>query len=274
MEQENNFLGIKEDIEKARMIHERSMPGKLPLINSYQFAAYYQPACKLGGDYYSVVRLNDKIVIYLSDVSGHGFDSAILSLFVKNTIGCYLSLFNNNPEKITVPLILGHLNTLYHQENFPEDYFVCIFMGILDLPTNEFSYSSAGFHVPPLKAGQGDTLIALNCDGLPISGSYSQDFVAFDEHKTIIYPGNALLFATDGIYEQNIDITADTIKGVNSADDRTTYGIYLKELFLKNYYYRAEEIVSTIKNDFINSMGNNKNNDDVTLLVMKKTGAQ
>ncbi len=83
---------MDKEISKAQQVHKQILPQSLPSIETISFAAYYQPAEKMGGDFYDVIHRGNKLIFYLSDVSGHGMDGAMLSLFVKHTINSYIDL--------------------------------------------------------------------------------------------------------------------------------------------------------------------------------------
>lgn len=89
---------LNKEINKARRIHERTLPNEIPDINNLKISAYYKPANRLGGDFYNLKKLDDnKLLFYIIDITGHGLDSAMMSSFVKSTINSYLNL--SSPEK-------------------------------------------------------------------------------------------------------------------------------------------------------------------------------
>lgn len=146
LEREELYRQLEEEIQEAKQIHEQILPTTQPVIEEMSFAIHYQPAEKLGGDCYTVIQVQQKLVFCLSDVSGYGVDSAMLSFFIKHTIKGFL--FFSASHGITPTNTLPYLAEQFKQENYPEEYFICIFLGVLDLASMKMTYTRAGFQVP------------------------------------------------------------------------------------------------------------------------------
>lgn len=257
-ELESLYRHLDQEMDKAREIHERTLPATLPQIEGISMSAYYQPAQKIGGDFYDVIQIGDKLVFYLSDFSGHGLDSAMLSVFVKNTINSFLALVPE--EEISPDNILHHLSKLYYQESYPDDYFICIFLAVLDLQTKVLSYTGAGFHVPPLARLENETIKELISQGLPISSAVSPELLELTEDHLQISPGTTLFFTTDGLVEQS-----------GYEDD---YEIPLKNAIEDKGHLPPEMAVRAINEHFreLGCPDASNNNDDITLLVFQVNG--
>ncbi len=198
LEMEELYHLLDEELEKARLLHERLLPGMLPEIPGISLAAHYQPAKKLGGDLIDVCRVGSKLIFYLSDVSGHGLDGAMLSVFVKHTIKGFLSF----SEDLHPAAILRYLAERFYEEQYPEQYYISIFLAVLDLDSMELVYSGAGFQDTPLvRLGSGERGM-LSVKGLFISSNFPVDMIRFQEHRLFLTPGSTLYFNTDGLTEQ------------------------------------------------------------------------
>lgn len=57
IELEKVYRRLNEEMDKARAIHEQTLPDDLPEIKGISFAAHYHPALKLGGDFYNMRNL-------------------------------------------------------------------------------------------------------------------------------------------------------------------------------------------------------------------------
>ncbi len=253
-ELERLYLELGEEMNKARDVHERTLPREFPAVKGLSFAAHYQPAKRLGGDFYDVVHLGKKMVIYLSDVTGHGVDGAMLSVFVKHTIKSYLSFSpeeNMRPEKI-----LRYLSTQFHQKNLSAEYFISIFLSVLDLETMVLTYSAAGFQDTPLVSLGSGKQLKLISKGLFLSPAISDELLNLHEDRLHLTPGTTIFFNTDGLTEQGA-------KGVY-------YGTRLPSVFYKNSIFPPELIVQAVCEDFQTfNNGSLQGNDDITLLVMQ-----
>ncbi len=191
---------LDEEMDKARQVHERTLPTALPGDRVYNLAAHYQPAQKLGGDFFDVINTGKKLVFYLSDVSGHGLDGAMLSIFIKHTLKSYIS---TTPQEALRPAeILRHLAEQYSRENYPETFFICIFLAVLDLESRELTYTGAGFQDRPLvQLGNGEKL-TLSSRGLFITSYLPVEMLALQERSLLLPEGSIIFFNTDGLTEQ------------------------------------------------------------------------
>ncbi len=248
------YLELDAEMNKARRIHERTLPKELPAVEGFSFAAHYQPAEKLGGDFYDLVQLGKKLVIYLSDVTGHGVDSAMLSVFVKHTIKGYLTF---SPEDNIRPgKILRYLSSEIYQRDLPVDYFICVFLAVLDLETMELTYTAAGFQDSPLvRLGNGERAKLIS-KGLFLSTAFSEKLLNLQENSIFLTPGTTIFFNTDGLTEQGV-------KG-------TYYGARLPGVFYQNSHFTPQLLAQAICEDFLEFNGGSlQGNDDITFLIMQ-----
>jgi len=177
----------------------------------------------------------------------------MLSVFAKEVIVGYVRL---KPHDLHPHKILHHLNRQYRRNNYPDDYFIYIFLAVLDLDTREMRYAGAGFHDSPLaKLGTGEQL-KLVSKGLPISCAIPPELVKFEKHSIILTPGTTLLFNTDGLTEQK-------------AGD-LFYGDRLQKVFYANSHLSPEYISLAIKEDFRHfNKGSLQGDDDITLVIIQ-----
>lgn len=245
---------LEEEMEKAQKIHERILPSTLPYVEGLSWATFYQPAQKLGGDFYDVIQVGELLVIYLSDVSGHGLDGAMLSVFVKHTIRNYLSF--SDAESITPSEILQHLMAKFREENYPREYFICIFLGVLNIKSMELTYTGAGFQDTPLLRRESGAEEKLISRGLFISSCFPFELMNFTENSISLSPGTTLFFHTDGLTEQG-----------NSS---SFYGERLPRVFYEHAHRPPQIISQQIREDFFSfNQGSLQGDDDITFLILQ-----
>ena len=244
---------LDHEINKAKKLHENTLPNEIPEINNLDIYAYYRPANKVGGDYYNLIKLSDnKLLFYISDVTGHGLDAAMMSAFIKSTINSYLELCSSG-ESIEPKEIIEFLFKQNQKENFPEDYFIAILIGIIDTSKNQMIYSSAGMHIPLIICN--NDLKELEAGDLPISKNIPFELVNY-KNKKVKLPLNSILFVTtDGIFEQR-------------NESNQVYGDRYKEIICENKFSDALAIAKEINRDFA-SFYEDQTNDDITYVVFK-----
>ena len=70
---------LNQDLQAAREIQSRFLPGCLPHISGLDYGGDCQPAGDAGGDFFDLRRLpGNELAVSVGDVSGHGIDAAIL----------------------------------------------------------------------------------------------------------------------------------------------------------------------------------------------------
>ncbi len=254
---------IDTEIANAIKIHSRSLPENLPNTENISFDSLYIPAQELGGDLFDVLKvdnglLNDyfeQYVCFIADVSGHGLDSAMLAIFVKDTIRSYFRLKHIPGQVLSPKEIMNFFVEQYMKEGYPTEYLVCIFLVVFDLKTNELTYCNAGFHMCPILVRDKENIIELNNGGLPISTALDADLYKYEDHYLRLSPDMTLFIMSDGLPEQR--------------SNNEFYEDRLKKLFNEVYSLKPDQIVQKIHEDFNDFLKYEKINDDITLVVVK-----
>lgn len=253
---ENKLIQTKErldaEINKAKALHQKTLPTNIPDIKNLDIYAHYNPANEIGGDFYNFIKLDDdKLLFYLTDITGHGLDASIMSNFVKTIINTYIELLPDNqlpdPKKI-----IKFIFKQNEKENFPEEYFITLLLGTIDLANDKLIYSSAGMHIPPVICNNG--IRELPAGNLPISKVFP--FYP-DEYKNIevnLEEKSTLFISTDGLFEQT--------------DGEEKYGDRYKEIICQNNYLPPGAISEEINEDFLD-FTKDKTKDDITYAIFK-----
>lgn len=254
---------LEVEIANAIKIHERSLPVSFPETENISFASMYIPAEELGGDLFDVIRvdnglLNDyfeQYVCFIADVSGHGLDSAMLSIYVKDTIRSFFSLKHIPGQLLSPKEIMHFFVEQYKKEGYPEEYLVCLLIISFDLKTRELTYCNAGLHTCPLLVRDEENIIELNKAGLPISTAFDANLLKYEDTSLRLYPTMTLFIMSDGLPEQR--------------SDHEVYEDRLRRLIPEIYFHKPDHIIRRIHEDFIDFLQYEKIKDDITLVVVK-----
>ena len=251
------------EITNAIKIHKQSLPDSLPSAENISFASLYIPAQDLGGDIFDVFKvdnglLNDyfeQYVCFIADVSGHGLDSAMLAIFVKDTINSYFRLKHIPGQVLSPKEIMHFFVEHYMKEGYPMEYLVCIFFIVFDLKTDELTYCNAGFHMCPILVADKDNIMELNKGGLPVSTALDAELYDYKDHSLQLSPNMTLFIMSDGLPEQRFC--------------NEFYENRLKKLIPEIYNLKPVDIIQKIHEDFNKFLKYEKINDDITLIVVK-----
>ncbi len=243
---------LDKEIAKAKKLHEKTLPTKIPELDGLDIYPYYKPANEIGGDFYNLIKLaDDRLLFYLTDITGHGLDAAFMSSFVKSTINAYLELMPSD-QRLDPTKIIEFLFKQNRREDFPEDYFITILIGIIDTAEQQLIYSSAGMHIPLVLCS--DFLNELPAGNLPISKIITFEQANYENRKVDLSQNSILFISTDGLFEQTYG--------------DTEYGDRYKEIIYKNRFLEVEQISKKINQDFRNFYDEHTK-DDVTYVIFK-----
>ena len=190
-EQRKKHQQREEELRDAREIQDSLLPKTLPEVAGYEIAAINQPLRFVGGDYYNVVRMdNRQTALCIADVAGKGMAAALLM---------------SSLQAALQPLIRQHLppDELCHRLNrilcdlTPVGKFISFFYGVLDSAANRLIYCNAG-HNPPLLLRADGTSMELQAQGA-VLGQFPNWL--YQQSELQLTSGDRLLLFTDGLVE-------------------------------------------------------------------------
>jgi len=147
--------------QALNLVHAREIQEKLLLgqdvtdairnhrHGNYEIAQHWQPAKEVGGDYFDLIPFQREETPYLgvciADVSGKGLPASLL-------MANFQALLRSFATRNTSPCDLcAQLNRVLYQNTTPNKYITAVY-GVLNLATNEFTYTNAG-HEQPIHLG-------------------------------------------------------------------------------------------------------------------------
>lgn len=138
------YSQLKEAFERESFIAERLsrslLPPDLPQIPNTELGIYYlsaTPAAYVGGDFYDYLKLEDKVIFIVGDISGKGVEVASLTAMAKHVIRT-LTYLGYEPEKL-----LTVANQIIYKE-IAENFFVALSYYVYDWKTGEIVFVNAG----------------------------------------------------------------------------------------------------------------------------------
>jgi len=158
----------------------------------------FDPSTQLGGDIFGYHKLDEnRLVIYLLDVCGHGVGAALLSVTVMNVLKNQ-SLRDTdfgNPS-----IVLARLNESFQMENHNNMYFT-IWYGVFDKKNRTITYASGG-HPPSILLNGADRksakVVDLKTNGFLVG---TMPGVKFPSAEIKLEQFSELYVFSDGTYE-------------------------------------------------------------------------
>ncbi|NOY78078.1 MAG: SpoIIE family protein phosphatase [Calditrichaeota bacterium] len=252
---------LKESIERERLAQElrvahetqlKLLPKQMPAVEQLDIEGICITANEVGGDYYGFISLDDsRLGIIIGDVSGKGISAAFYMAELKGIIEAYARIYQSPKE------LLSQMNRVLYQ-NVDRQTFVSLIYAIVDLQKNRIRFSRAG-HCPLLVISP-DTGEVLRFQpagmGLALDEGKLFDRI-LDEQELPIRDGNIFVFYTDGLTE------ARNPEGDEFGEERLT--AVLSQIKGKS----ASEIVDTIVHQLKSFVGEARQHDDISILVVR-----
>jgi serine phosphatase RsbU (regulator of sigma subunit) len=184
---------LERDLELAAEVQRAILPTERPRLAGYEFGDWYEPAERIGGDYYDYVPTADgRLGVIIADVAGHGIASALSMSKLSAEVRMLVSTLHEPNE------ILNALNRGMCRQG-GEQRFITLLMTIVDPASHEFQIACAG-HMPPLLRTAEGQLCEPGRDrfGPPLGAVPDFPYV----HDTFtLASGEMLTLYTDGITE-------------------------------------------------------------------------
>ena len=179
------------DLETARDIQARLLPPVPPTLAGLEAGALVMPSAMVGGDFFDVFSMRDRIGVVVGDVSGKGIPAALLMVMVRTLLREIARELSDPAEALT------RLNASLCRD-MPPSMFVTMVLGVLD-PAREGALVIAnGGHPPPIIMRRGARPASLPVGGMLV-GAFEQ--ASFDQIEVELAAGDTLLLLTDGVVE-------------------------------------------------------------------------
>ena len=242
-------IAQEESMRLAAEVQQSLLPNQEishPCVSS---AGYCQPANSVGGDYYDYLRLADNsIAIFLGDVMGHGYHSAMIAAMTKSCLQTQI------PFDASVPEVMKAITRVI-EDSQTFIYMTCCYLIIH--PDNRFEFANAGHPQMLLYRGDSGDPLELESSFMPLG------FPKFDEpeqyYSTEVewHSGDLLVLYSDGITEA-------------FNPDAEMYGLErFKALITEKRHLSPMEIKAEILSDLQAYQQDESTNDDITLVVAK-----
>lgn len=250
----NNQL-MQQDLLQAYEIQKSIIPpAGLWVLDSAGISVYsvFRPSKVVSGDLYDFFMTDNKhLLVTVGDVSGAGVPAAFFMSVAHTFIKSYAR--SKKPKKI-----ISQVNKELCRNN-QHQFFITLFLGILDIETGHLVCCNAG-HTPSFLIRSGGRVEILHeVHGLPL-GLYPER--SYHESSINLEPGDKLVFYTDGVTDQ-----------VNEAGN--TFGMSnLKHYFLQSRHESPQDIADGLMRTLKSFAGGAPESDDISLLVLQFSGSQ
>jgi serine phosphatase RsbU (regulator of sigma subunit) len=180
-----------EELNLASELQKSLLPRAYPSDAPLEFAHKFIPLNSIGGDFFDVVRLDEKTLgLVIADVSGHGVGPALVTAMFKTAFGAE-SRRTKSPAE-WMKSLNGELG-----DELTTGHYVTAFAASIDLDSLEMRFCSAGH----------PNQLLVRADGRPEELGTMGFFlgmvqgVEYEEKSVVLEPGDTVVLFTDGVFE-------------------------------------------------------------------------
>ncbi|MBP7583530.1 MAG: SpoIIE family protein phosphatase [Spirochaetes bacterium] len=185
------FYEYQQNLELARNIQRSNLPRQVPGVERLRISAKYIPMQRVGGDFYGFHAVDSKRMgVLLTDVSGHGIPSAMISSMIRLSFDLAAE-HAHDPSRL-----LEALNAMLIEKI--EKNFITASYCYLDLEQMKLCSGNAGHPSLYIWNNDGGRLVEIRPRGMFL-GRFTDIQCVTEE--TDIRPGDKIVIYTDGITE-------------------------------------------------------------------------
>lgn len=190
-----HYEKLKGDIEFAKHIQNRALPMDGDYWNMLRINSVYLPSEDLGGDFFDIIKIDEnKTLLYIADVSGHGVRSSLITIFLRELIrGRVLG------AEVDLNELLTHLLKGYNDLGIGEEQYLSVIFCSYDKINKEITMLNAGHNCLPLVIAKSGEIKEIVVRGMPVCNLIRES--NHEQVKIGIETGDRVLLYTDGITE-------------------------------------------------------------------------
>ena len=245
---------VSTELALATRIQSNFLPKIFPPFpdrHEFDLYASMTPAREVGGDLYDFFLIDeDHLCLVIGDVSGKGVPASLFMMLASALIH-HVAMHELSPAKI-----LTEVNAEICNRN-PEEMFVTVWLGVLEISTGILTAASAGHEYPTLRMPGGVFELIKDKHGFVLGGMPG---IRYREYTLNLEPGSCLFVYTDGVPE-----ATDASKQMYGTDR-------MIQALNTNPEAAPSAILEAVRNSVSAFVGNAEQFDDLTMLCLEYKG--
>ena len=182
---------LESELRAAQVFQQSLLPARAASLNGFEISFVYEPCDELGGDFCDyILRDGAPVAILVSDVSGHGASSAMITGMVKQA---FHAAVQEDYAPASVLERIAEASRL-----FPDGKYVTAIAVRFERGSPDLEYASGG-HPPGLLLRRDGSIVALDASAPIIHPALPQWHC--EPRRIRMETGDQLLLYTDGLTE-------------------------------------------------------------------------
>lgn len=250
----NEKKRLDHDLQIARDIQRILLPDEAPKVNGFEIAGMNVPARQVSGDYFDYIKIDEeRLGVAIADVSGKGVPASLIMAICRSVLRSQ-AIGNSSPADV-----LQKVNRQLYPD-IKEDMFISMAYLVLDHARGDVTLARAGHDAPLLYQREKGTVTPLKPRGMVVGIDSGDVFDRLTQNFAVgLERDDCILLYTDGITE------ALDNEGNEFGLERTM------ESVRSSAKEGAQPIVTRLIDDLRNFVGSTPQNDDITLIAIRKT---
>ncbi len=236
----------EQELKIAQSIQQKFIPQHLPEIKEYKFNYFYKSSRLVGGDYFNMVRVKNKILFIMADISGKGVPAALIVSVLHTIFSILVTEYKGLSD------IIKKLN--FQVKKFlKQGSFITMIIG--EIYQNRVRFINAGHEYPLIINKNTKEIDVIKKSMVPV-GMFEEDVFNKQITQNIIKLDayNSILMYTDGIKDISSSKPFNNTELLNFLSR-----ILEKENNLNIFYDKLEDILKK------KNLG-----DDVTVFLVRR----
>ena len=250
----NEKKRLDHDLQIARDIQRILLPSKPPQVDGFDIAGVNIPARQVSGDYFDYISVDaDRFGVVIADVSGKGVPASLIMAICRSVLRAEARL-GQSPAGV-----LRKVNRQLYPD-IKEDMFISMAYVILDHKSNLVTLSRGGHDAPLLYRAASGEVEVLKPPGMALGIDSGDVFDRITGDLSVpLERDDCLVLYTDGVTEM-LDANGDEFgpeRMIQSVRASASEG--------------AQGVITRLTADVRNFANGHPQNDDITLIVVRKT---
>ena len=244
---------MERELQMAYRVQSSLIPREMPQIPGWEFAACWQPARVVSGDFYDLIPdSKGGLNFIIADVTDKGMPAALFMALTRTVVRANCETVECLAEGITRTNQLICTDTALAMP-------VTLFAGKVNLKTGQLIYVNAGQNPPIVYRAEEGKFLNLTRTGMLLGLEENAEF-----QQKIIYlkPGDLLICYTDGVL--------DAVDDQWEAFEMERFQAVLHN----NTSASAKKLLAAIEKAVCEFIGDVLPYDDLTVLIIKRVGVE
>jgi sigma-B regulation protein RsbU (phosphoserine phosphatase) len=240
---------LERELQMAREVQASLLPRQTPQLPGWEFAAHWQPAREVSGDFYDFIPLGaDQLGLVIADVTDKGMPAALFMALSRSIVRASVT---NAPSPLEG---IVQANRLICADS-TNSMFVTLCYAQIDALMGEVTFVNAGHNPPLLYRAGADQLGRLARTGMALGVEAESPF---EQRVVSLARGDFILLYTDGVTD-----------ALNALGEE--FGLErLRQAAQAHRQAPIAELMAEIKTQLADFIGDSAPFDDVTLVVARR----